>query len=129
MLVAGPMIVQILEAVSVLVSASAPLQQRVEEQRVTEFSATYVTPVRAALSEFKKTHANWSCFQVIVVPQSDDPQILQIGFASDYTVTSDPKSGTLTIGPPQKCGPGASYLVRADGAILQRIGHPRPNKH
>jgi hypothetical protein len=123
------MILPVLAAVSVLVSASTPLQQRVEEQRVTELPASYVTPIRAALAEFKKTHANWSCFRVIVVPQSDDPQILQIGFVSDSTVTTDPKSDTFTVGPPQKCGPGASYLVRTDGAILQRIGHPRPNKH
>lgn len=78
----------------------------------------WVTAVNSALVDFKKTHPNWECFDVVIIPQSD---FLHVGFSSKPTTTEEPGTGIISIGPQTKCGTGAAYLVREDGKILERL--------
>lgn len=80
--------------------------------------AKWIKPVNSALADFRKSRANWKCFQVVITPRSDG---LRIGFSSKPRTSKDPGTGAISIGPQKICGRGASYLVTEDGRILKRL--------
>lgn len=80
--------------------------------------AKWLRPVNSALADFKGTHKNWECFDIVIIPQAN---VLQIGFSSKPRITEDPSTGAISIGPQTKCGRGAAYLVQKDGKIVKRL--------
>jgi hypothetical protein len=108
--------------VSVLLLGGAVVQTvsppEYQEKQLLVFPAAYLVPIQTARDDFRKSHANWTCFRIIAVSQADD---LEVNFSSPLLTTEDPRSGTITIGPQAKCGAaGATYLVTMDGKIIHR---------
>lgn len=101
----------------VAVSAIGHAENRAEDE-VVIVPAAYFRAAYAALKDFKQTHANWSCFNIVIAPRAGQ---LQVGFTSEFTRVVDKQTGTVTLGPEQKCGKGARYLVRMDDSIVQRL--------
>lgn len=104
-----------------LVAATAAQAQAIasdaDTKEIVILPAPWIGPVSAALADFKQTHSNWACFDTVIIPEADT---LRIGFGSKPVTTEDPTTGSISIGPQTRCGPGSEYIVGMDGEILKR---------
>lgn len=89
-----------------------------QEKQLLIFPASYLVPIRTALDDFRKGHANWTCFRIVAVARGHD---LEVNFNSPLVTKEDARTGIIAIGPQAKCGAaGATYLVTMDGRIIHR---------
>ena len=89
-----------------------------QEKQLLIFPAAYLLPIQTAFADFRKGHANWTCFRVVAVSRGGN---LEINFNSPLVTHEDAQTRMITVGPQAKCGAaGASYLVTMDGKIIHR---------